>query len=744
MNSRRIRIGAAVLLLAALPAGAQSPPGPAIPGVRMMAPIPDTPPGAQGRHIGPRFLSPSDREAFLQALDGARRFDWARARTAAAQVKDKVARDLLTWMYLLDDTSGAPFSEIDAFQRDHPDWPRQDALFARAEKALPESASPQSVLTWFGSREPVSGWGLLKLGEALLKTGERSRGVALIRKGWIQFGFPPDEEVQILTRYGEHLGPLTHKERIERQLWEDDCGGAERQMARVDAHSRRLAETRIKLARGLGSPSSIYSNQPGRDRDDAGILFDLARAYRRTGEEEKATQTLLRISHGDEAKKYAAAIWPERHIDARDSLKAGRHRPAYNLVSNSHLKAGTEYADAEFLAGWIALRFLESPKIAREHFEKLLAAVSTPISRARAYYWLGRADEAAGRAAEAAEHYQRASQYGTTFYGQLALARIEERPNLNLREYTPEPSGQRATFLADSRVQAMRVLAEFGEDDLVRQFSARLMPDADATRLLLLANLLVELNNRALAVRAAKQASYTDTYLMEHLYPSIDIPTVPRLAVHPEPALVHAIARQESEFDPLAVSRAGALGIMQLMPGSARATARAYGLPYDLAGLTRDIRYNMQLGQAHFADFHSQWGGSYVLAIASYNAGENNVRKWIASYGDPRSQKVDPIDWIELIPFGETRNYVQRVLENTGVYRNRLAGRDTPLRILADLYRPREPSAHVIRAASRPQPAQAERPAPIPNPARGEPTAAAESESPLPAPIPKPSGTASD
>jgi len=680
------------------------------PGVRMMAPIPDyTSTSSGGHHYGPHVLSEADHAVFAQAFAVADRGDWGNARALAAQGKDKIARDLITWQYLLDDTSGASFSEIDAFLRAHPAWPRREVLFARAEKAMPGDMDAGSVITWFGSREPSSGWGDVRLGAALIKSGKRKEGIDRIRKGWVENGFKPEDEIAVLSRYGEHLSSEAHKERLQRLLWTDDRGGAERQMARVDARSQRIAETRLKLARGLGSPHAVVAKIPESERDDPGILFDEARAFRRQGEDQKAGETLLRASYGEDARAYALAFWPERHIDARDALRDGRYTLAYNLVSNSKLVSGSEFADAEFLSGWIALRFMKNEKRAREHFEKLLAGVATPISKARARYWLGRAEEAIGNKEEAAAQYKRAAEYGTTFYGQLALARIEEQPLLHVKESASDSAALRASFDADDRTQAMRVLAEFGEDDLVRLFVARLMLEApDGPHMRLLADLMLELNNRALAVRAAKQASYNDAYLIVHLYPVMEVPKVDGLSSPPEPALVLAVARQESEFDPQAVSSAGALGLMQMMPGSARAVANAHGMRYSPADVTTDPKYNLQLGQAHLADFIAEWGGSYVLAIASYNAGDGNVRRWIDAYGDPRSPSVDPIDWIELIPFGETRNYVQRVLENTGVYRNRLVGSDQKLGIMTDLYRPREPSLTIIHYV--PPPPKAEKP----------------------------------
>jgi soluble lytic murein transglycosylase len=342
--------------------------------------------------------------------------------------------------------------------------------------------------------------------------------------------------------------------------------------------------------------------------------------------------------------------------------------------------------DAEFLAGWIALRYLHNPELAFIHFDRLAKGVSFPISVARAHYWLGRTAETANRPADAAAEYRRAAEHPATFYGQLALAKLAENPVLHVNAVTAEPSSaDRTAFEADDRVRAIRLLAQFNDRATARLFAASIAGDSpNPARLQLLAQAMTDLGDRAMSVRVAKYASYRDLNLLSYLHP---VMTVPQVADAPETALVLGLARQESEFDPGAVSSAGARGLMQLMPASARRAASLRGLAYRPNNLS-DPSYNMQLGMATLAENLARWDGSYILAIASYNAGPTNVRNWIEMFGDPRDPSTDPIDWIECIPFPETRNYVQRVLENLEVYRNRLSKADQKLGILADLYRP--------------------------------------------------------
>jgi soluble lytic murein transglycosylase len=355
--------------------------------------------------------------------------------------------------------------------------------------------------------------------------------------------------------------------------------------------------------------------------------------------------------------------------------------------------------DAEFLAGWIALQSLHKPELALNHFDRLAKGVTYPISVARAHYWLGRTAEAMGAPADALAEYRLAAQHSATFYGQLAVAKIASNPVLHVNAVAMEPLPvERATFDADDRVKAIRLLADFGDRSTMRLFALSIAADPpEPKRLQMLAQLMGASGDPAMSVRVAKNASYSGLNLLSYLHP---VMATPQMSGAPEPALVLGLARQESEFDPTAVSSAGARGLMQLMPASAKHAASTQGMAYRQNDLTNPT-YNMQLGMATIAEYLDRWNDSYVLAIASYNAGPTNVRNWVETYGDPRDPGVDPIDWIESIPFPETRNYVQRVIENLEVYRNRLSNSDQQLRILADLYRP----SGVEIAAARPVPA---------------------------------------
>jgi soluble lytic murein transglycosylase len=680
-------------------------------GVIMMQPIADTDAtqqilsGRERRTGMIHVLSPSDHDVYTRAFDAGERGDWIAAKNIADQGHDPVARRLVQWRYVLDKNSGASFAEIDGFLKQNPNWPLRDTLFARAENAIGPDQSPAATVSWFGTRQPASAIGEVRLGEALVATGRTAQGRELIRQGWAQGSFDPGQELAIVQKDGAYLTPDIDRVRLDNLLWHDDTAGARRELARVDDAAERIGEARLALRSGRAAGQPAIDRVPASLANDPGLLFDRARASRRAGQDSEANALILRISDRSAAAEHPAKWWSELNVQARNAVQAANYRTAYALVSDTGLTAGEEFAEAEFLAGWIALRFLDEPRAALTHFEKLEAGVTRPISRARAHYWQGRAHEAMGSTASAFKQYQLASQAPESFYGQLALARIDATPVLHVSDAGIQGSS-RKDFDAEDLTRAMTVLADLGEESLLRTFALHDMevyPDPSHTKSL--AQALTEWGYREIAVRVAKTASYSGTMLLAYTHPVIAVPTYSGPGAAPEQALVLGLIRQETEFDPDAVSGPGARGIMQMMPSAARRAAGQAGIAYRPNDLS-DPSYNMQLGMTELSGDISNWAGSYVLAAAAYNAGPANVGKWLVEFGDPRNESVDPIDWIEKIPFTETRNYVQRVLENTQIYRNRLTGRDQPLKILADIYRPNSPSAKVLAYSPPAQTAQ--------------------------------------
>ena len=655
------------------------------------------------RRPGAHVLSQADHDLFARAFDAADRGDWPQALALAAGGQNPMARLLVQWRMLQDKNAKAPFAETDAFLKNHPDWPRRGTIMARAEEAQDPATAPAAVIAWYGGRDPVSATGLIRLGDALIATGKPGWGAKLVREGWAGGVFDPAEELAIVQKDGALLTPEVDRLRLDNLIWADQVTAARRQMARVDDATQRIANVRIALRSAPSRGQRMVAELSAELAADPRLAFDRARAARRLGDEDGALALLSAAPWRELIKTHTFPVWNEIHIAARQALQDGKPQLAYGLVSDTGLTSGSEFADAEFLAGWIALRFLKQPQAALPHFQKLREGVSRPISLARAHYWLGRTDEALGDEAQAWKEYSAAAEVPETFYGQLALTRIDAAPVLHIPALRAEAFSA-AAFERDDLVLAMRVLGDLGAQNLLRSFALRyqeLHPDAPHVKRLAMA--LTEMGFRDVALRVAKVAGYDGPTFPQYAYPVIEVPAYRGPGSAPETALVHAIIRQETEFDPESVSHADARGIMQLTPAAARRNAKLAGLPYRPNRLTTDVAYNMQLGMTEFSGYLGNWN-SLVVAAAAYNAGETAAKRWIATFGDPRSPGTDPVDWIESISYGETRNYVQRVIENLQVYRSRMGGRGTPLRILADLYGPNPPPAMKVLSPPPPPP----------------------------------------
>jgi soluble lytic murein transglycosylase len=722
MRPRNATILAAALLLGAVAAFAQTstlPPGLTQNGsVVMMQPIQDYEGADNGPAISAErhaarvpYLSPTDHDLYTRAFDQADHGNWFGARALAGQGHDGAAKRLIDWRAFLDKNSGASFDDINTFLKANPDWPARDTLYSRAENALDLNMTPTQVVAWFGTRTPSSGIGRIRLGESLVATGHTAAGRDMIREAWSKYSFEPEQELAIVQKDGAFLTAETDRKRLDNLLWRDDSAGARREISRVTSDAQQIGQARLMLRSSPAAGERQAQNLPADLAADPGLLFDRARAARRANDNNQAEALLLRALTLDPSREHPAKLWAETNIIAREALKDANYRAAYRILDNCNFQPGDEFSECEFMAGWVALRFLKDARAAQPHFRKLEAGVSRPISLARAHYWQGRAYEALGDNANAWEQYRLASKAPTTFYGQVALARIDAAPVLHIVE-TPIETGGKAEFEQDDLVHAMHVLADLGQVSLLRTFAlkyADLHPSA--RHMALLCQALTDMGFREVAVRAAKQASYNGILYQTYDYPTIPVPAYRGPGTGPEPAVVLALIRQETEFDAFSVSAPGARGIMQMMPGGVKHAANLAGIPYRPNDLLTDPSYNMQLGQAEFGSDMADWNGSLVISSAAYNAGPGNAKKWLNNNGDPRSPTTDPIDWIEQIPFSETRNYVMRVLENTQVYRNRLTGRDQPLRILSDLYAPAAPPVKVLAA-----PATAPGAVPVPQP----------------------------
>lgn len=636
------------------------------------------------------YISEEDYALLDAAFEAVREEDWPEALAFAGQVSDPVGRDLVLWLWVQDNDSEAPFEAIVDFMNTHPDWPRQDTILRRAEEAMPRTMAPDQVIAWFAGNEPISGWGKLRLADAYIAHGNRQFARHWIQRAWIEHDFTSADQDDVLREYREFLDEDTHIERAERLMWEHQYYPARRMREYVSDEFRTLMDAWLALMTLDSSASSRVEAVAEEYRDHPGLLYERIRWRRRKGRDEDAWPMLAEAPTTAEGMGRPERWWDERHIQARNALREGEYELAYQMVQGNGMSSGGDFAEAEWLAGFIALRFLDNPEAARDHFQRLADGVSYPISLARGHYWLGRALDELGEEEAALAAYREAAENPTTYYGQLAMEHLPEPPILRL-PHGPQPSeSRRLTLRSTELVHAAEVLSAVASERLQFSWFVHLAETyEDPHDLQIIADLARELDQWHMGVRVGKIAMYSHIYLTETTYPLIEYEDMEADIPLPEMALVLGLSRQESEFNPRAVSHAGARGLMQLMPATARATARNLEVDYSTSWLTDLPSYNTELGRYHLGELLSRFDGSYIMTIAAYNAGAHRVDRWVSEYGDPRTDEVDPIDWVELISFRETRNYVQRVLENTMVYRNRLTGADLEVTMSQDLSRAR-------------------------------------------------------
>ena len=637
---------------------------------------PPPPPAADGAHAAPTaadvILGEAQWRAFRAALDAASRGKWKQAAGSAERAKHPLASAVIDWRRLQSLDADISFAEIESFLKVHPDWPDRSTLVRRAEELMPATYPDRAARAWFARFPPLTGPGKQRLAEVLVADGEADAGRRLLHEAWIEGDFPEDLERRFLKRHRKALGAEDHNRRLNRLLWDERRGAAQRLLRHAGKAERRLAEARLRLmGRKRGVDRAI--RQVPRDlRSHPGLAFERVRWRRLKGKDAGARELLLDppAELGRPGK-----WWFEQSYQIREAIKRGLFDEAYAIASRHGQTADGPFSEAEWLAGWLALRFLNRPKDASRHFQAMYERVRFPISRARAAYWSGRAAEASGDGSLAAEWFRRAAGHPTTFYGQLAGKVVSVDSRLPDAEPAIAPE-ERERFEARTLVQAVRILGEAGDFETMRTFVTHLSRGARTPgEHLLVSRLGLAYGAPHISVAAAKRAWRNGVPLVAEAWPlAFGRDDLDRVSGAPELALLLGLARQESELDPQAVSRSGAMGLMQLMPATARQVSRKLGLAYSRSRLRTDRGYNIALGSTYLAELLETFRGDRTLALAAYNAGPNRVREWLRTYGDPRSDRVDPVDWIELVPFAETRNYIQRVLESAAVYRHRLKG----------------------------------------------------------------------
>ena len=631
----------------------------------------------------------ADIAIIKQAAGLVRRDKFGEATALKASLRDPLARKFVEWMILRGDPNHTPgFERYAAFVAENPGWPSLGLLSSRAEAALwDDKRDAAVVLSYFAKTTPRTAKGRFALAKALIARGDKQAATRHVREAWRSENFSSAVERMALNIFPDMLQPVDHRIRMHRRLYAEDNAGGLHIAQRLTAADQAIAKAWAAVNRSAKNAKALLDAVPPGARDDPGYTFSLVRWLRRNDKPDEAAKVLLR------APRYAAELiepddwWIESRLVARALIEAGRHQTAYRVARDAAVpKKGNYRVDREFTAGWIALRFLKQPATSLRHFAAIAKRTYNPTALARAGYWQGRAAQALGRSGDAQAHYTNAARFRTTYYGQLAHARLGNA-DIAIPAVPALSSQRRAALSRVEVVRALNIVYAIDEPDLAIPIVADIATRIGDPEVLSAMADITQQNQDARATMLIGRAALNQGLALAHYaFPTIGVPRYTPIGPEVDASVLYSIVRQESAFKQNTMSHAKAMGLMQVVAGTGRYIARKFNVRFDPKRLRNDAAYNVQLGAAVLGNLISQYNGSYILAFVGYNAGPGRVRDWVARYGDPRDPKVDAVDWVEMIPFAETRNYVQRIMENMQVYRARF-GRTHRLMIEADLHR---------------------------------------------------------
>jgi soluble lytic murein transglycosylase len=626
----------------------------------------------------------ADADALENVIELVRKHNPGDATQAEASISDPVAKKLAEWIILRSDNNGASVERYHAFIAANPSWPSQTFLRRRGEAALwDDHRDDATVWAWFENESPVSAKGRFALARAMLGRGDRANAERLVREAWRNDSMSEDTESAALDLFGALLTPGDQKVRMDTLLYGTEHEAALRAAKRLGSNQVALAKARMASYHKASNTRALLEAVPHELHGDAGYIFSKIQLLRREEKFAEAAQLMLNAPKEPDRLYNPDEWWVERRLLARKMLDVGENRSAYLIARDAALPARDIYkTEQEFTAGWIALRFLNDPATAAQHFARIGVGSVNPTALARAGYWQGRAAEAAGRSQDARAAYSAAATHSTSYYGQLARAKLG-LPQIDLNG-APAARGRGIERL--EVVRAVQLLYALDEREIAIPILADMGENGDPDALVGLGELASRNGDARGMLLVGKAALNRGLPFDFYAYPVTGIPPFRSIGPEVEQSIIFAIARQESAFNPRDVSAAQAYGLMQVTPDAGRYVCKKYGAGFDLGRLKNDPVYNAALGAAELGGLIDDYRGSYIMTFAAYNAGRGSVKKWIERYGDPRNPKVDAVDWVEQIPFSETRNYVQRVMENLQVYRARFGG-GTRLQIEADLHR---------------------------------------------------------
>lgn len=615
-----------------------------------------------------------DLAALKDAIDLARKGKADDASAARDRIADPAGQKLAEWFMLRHSESTANFKRYAAFLTANPDWPSAALLRRRAEARLWQEKSDAATVHAFTMDQPTTAKGKFALARALIAEGDSDRAARLVREAWRSEELSERSEEDSYEAFHDLLRPEDHRARMDKRLGAKDYAAARRAARRLGDDALAIVKA-CAAVNGKADKAKDYLDDVSADaRRDLGYVLCRVQWNLQKDHIDDAAEAILTAAPDTMAAQDTDAWWRERRLLARKLLDQGKPETAYDVVRAAAVPAMEVYrVDYHFMCGWIALRYLDDPRTAMAHFAAIDEGSANPIALSRAHYWRGRAAEAMGATADARMSYKAAARYSTAYYGQLARARLGLE-GIELRAPSPVLAAA-DTAAADERVRAAEMLYGIGERDVVLYYAEDFAKEStDVAALEALGELARRRNDARVMLEIGKSALARGLALDHYAFPTIGIPEHKQVAPAIETSVIYSVARTESSFDQRDKSSANAVGLMQVTPEAGRDTAKRFGLIYDWDRMVSDPVYNTQMGAAELSALLSEYRGNQIMTFAGYNAGRGRVREWVQARGDPRDPKVDPVDWVERIPLSETRNYVQRVMENVQVYRARFEG----------------------------------------------------------------------
>ena len=618
-----------------------------------------------------KYYSDRDVKYAKQAIAFMEKSNWKDAKKVAKKARAKSIYNFIEWRHLLTLGNKATFTEYKQFIEKFEDYPRLDRIKYLAEHKISlNNQTPDEIINWFQKYQPISGFGEMMLGESLIKNGNKEKGLKLIKKGFIRADLSKSDLSYFRKKFKKYLSKDDYIKRADYLAWENKYWDLKRMLRYLPKDFQSLYTARqLLMTRGYGVDAAI-KKVPQKLKNDPGLNYDRLKWRRKKGRVDSSLEILLKIKNTKDYMIRPDKWWVERFILARSLIYKKRYETAYKLTSNHALSEGPEFAEAEWMSGWIALSFLNDPLLAKNHFINFYNNVGYPISLSRGAYWLGRTFEKLKNYDESNKWYLEGSKYLTTYYGQLSHMKVKPNESYQLDSLMELDKSYIQEFYNKKLVATVYLLHELKKSKYTKHILRYLAnEDIDKGSEILAAKLATDISRFDFAIQVSKIASYQKRFHNKYNYPIISTPTKVGNRKIPESALILSIIRQESEFDISANSRVGAQGLMQLMPYTAKTVSKQAKLSYSKSKLTKSPEYNINLGSFYIAGLILEYDGSYPFAIAAYNAGPKRVKYWKKLNKKPQKNQIDYVDWIELIKFKETRNYVQRVLENFNVYR---------------------------------------------------------------------------